>query len=187
MPSTAARAVTLALGLGVLALAWRRRSLGLALAAALCLSPIVWRHFFALLIVPLGLSRPRFDIAWLVPLGLWVGTGTFNGETWQTAAVLGFVALTFVLCELRPAPRTAPVPSGRGSLRGGSVRLTSDTGRMVALLSSSTPGLARTRPSGSTTAAGGEAPSVSLPFGGNVRGSNARGAFPLPSKEESTA
>ena len=42
-------------GLGVLALAWRRRSLGLALAAALCLSPIVWRHFFALLIVPLGL------------------------------------------------------------------------------------------------------------------------------------
>ena len=49
------------LGPAVLALAWRRRSLGLALAAALCLSPIVWRHFFALLVVPLALSRPRFD------------------------------------------------------------------------------------------------------------------------------
>ena len=39
----------IALGLGVLALAWRRRSLGLAIAAALVLSPIVWRHFFVLL------------------------------------------------------------------------------------------------------------------------------------------
>ena len=51
--------------LGVLALAWRRRSLGLAIAAALILSPIVWRHFFTLLLVPLALSRPRFDAVWL--------------------------------------------------------------------------------------------------------------------------
>ncbi len=54
VPDTAARAVTIAFGLGVLALAWRRRSLGLALAAALVLSPIVWRHFFTLLLVPLA-------------------------------------------------------------------------------------------------------------------------------------
>ena len=78
-------------GSRVLALAWRRRSLGLAIAAALVLSPIVWRHFFTLLIVPLALSRPRFDAAWLVPIGLWVGDGTFNGAPWQTAAVLGLV------------------------------------------------------------------------------------------------
>ena len=78
-PSSVARAVTLLLGAAVIALAWRRRSLGLAVAAALCLSPIVWRHFFALLAVPLAISRPRFDLVWLVPLGMWVGPGTLTG------------------------------------------------------------------------------------------------------------
>jgi hypothetical protein len=104
VPDTAARAVTVALGIGLLALAWRRDSLGLAIAAALVLSPIVWRHFFVLLLVPLALSRPRFDVVWLIPIGLWVGDGTFNGAPWQTACVLTLVALTFVLCELRPRP-----------------------------------------------------------------------------------
>ncbi len=107
VPDTAARVATIALGLGVLALAWRRRSLGLALAAALVLSPIVWRHFFVLLLVPLALSRPRFDAVWLIPIGLWVGDGTFNGAPWQTACALCLVALTFALCELRPQPRTS--------------------------------------------------------------------------------
>jgi len=107
MPDTAARAATLALGLGILALAWRRRSLGLALAAALCLSPIVWRHFFVLLLVPLALSRPRFDAVWLIPIGMWVGDGTLNGAPWQTAAVLGLATLVFGLCELRPGERPA--------------------------------------------------------------------------------
>jgi glycosyl transferase family 87 len=102
VPDGAARAATVALGIAVLLLAWRRRSLGLALAAALVLSPIVWRHFFVLLLVPLALSRPRFDVVWLIPIGLWVGDGTFNGAPWQTACVLGLVALTFALCELRP-------------------------------------------------------------------------------------
>jgi hypothetical protein len=107
VPDTAARVMTVALGLAVLALAWRRRSLGLAIAAALCLSPIVWRHFFVLLLVPLALSRPRFDVLWLVPIAMWAGDGTFNGAPWQTAAVLGLATLVFALCELRPRERPA--------------------------------------------------------------------------------
>jgi Glycosyltransferase family 87 len=99
VPDALARGVTVALGLAVLALAWRRRSLGLAIAAALVLSPIVWRHFFVLLAVPLALSRPRFDVVWLIPIGLWVGDGTFNGAPWQTACVLALVALTFLVSE----------------------------------------------------------------------------------------
>ena len=106
VPDTAARAMTIALGLAVLSLAWRRRSLGLALAAALVLSPIVWRHFFVLLMVPLALSRPRFDAVWLIPIGLWVGDGTLNGAAWQNACVLALVSLTFVLCEWRPTLET---------------------------------------------------------------------------------
>jgi hypothetical protein len=114
--SGTARAVAAIVGAIVLVLAWRRRSFGLAIAAALCLSPIVWRHFFALVAVPLAISRPRLDVAWLVPLGLWVGTGTFNGHTWQTAAVLGFVALTFFLAEVRPDARAL---QSRPSARAG--------------------------------------------------------------------
>jgi glycosyl transferase family 87 len=113
VPDAAARAVTVAVGISVLALAWRRRSYGLAIAAALVLSPIVWRHFFVLLLVPLALSRPRFDVVWLIPIGLWVGDGTFNGAPWQTACVLGLVALTFALCELRPAGGQSRVLSPR--------------------------------------------------------------------------
>jgi hypothetical protein len=111
VPDTAARALTVALGLGVLALAWRRGSLGLALAAALVLSPIVWRHFFTLLLVPLALSRPKFDAVWLIPIGMWVGDGTFNGAPWQTACVLALAAATFALCERSPRREGAAVPS----------------------------------------------------------------------------
>ena len=109
MSDGAARAVTVLAGVAVLVLAWHRRSLGLALAAALVLSPIVWRHFFVLLLVPLALSRPRFDAVWLIPIGLWVGDGTFNGAPWQTASVLALVTLTFALCELRPRTTASPI------------------------------------------------------------------------------
>jgi hypothetical protein len=98
-PDAVARVVTLGLGLGVLLLAWRRKSLTLALAAAIILSPLVWRHFFVLLIVPLALTRPRLDVFWLVPIGMWVGDGTFNGGPLQTAVVLGLFAVTVAACE----------------------------------------------------------------------------------------
>ena len=112
-PSVVARAMTVAAGLVLLGAAWRRRSLGLALAAAFCLSPIVWRHFFALLIVPLAIARPRFDAAWLVPLGMWAATGTFNGLPWQTALVLALAGITVGLAE-RPVGRgltARPIPA----------------------------------------------------------------------------
>jgi hypothetical protein len=42
-------------------------TLTLALAAALAASPIVWVHYFLLLLVPLALARPRLSLLWLVP------------------------------------------------------------------------------------------------------------------------
>jgi hypothetical protein len=102
-PSSVARAATLALGAVVLALAWRRRSLGLFVAAALVLSPIVWRHFFALLVVPLAIAKPRFGPAWLLPLAFWFVPGTYNGDSWQTALALATAAATFAVCELDAA------------------------------------------------------------------------------------
>ena len=43
-------------------------ALTLALAAALAASPIVWVHYFLLLLVPLALTRPRLSALWFVPL-----------------------------------------------------------------------------------------------------------------------
>jgi hypothetical protein len=42
-------------------------TLTLALAAALAASPIVWIHYFVLLLVPLALARPRLSVLWIVP------------------------------------------------------------------------------------------------------------------------
>jgi hypothetical protein len=42
-------------------------ALTLVLAAALAASPIVWVHYFLLLLVPLALTRPRLSLLWLVP------------------------------------------------------------------------------------------------------------------------
>jgi hypothetical protein len=37
------------------------------LAAALAASPIVWVHYFLLLLIPLALLRPRLSLLWFVP------------------------------------------------------------------------------------------------------------------------
>jgi Glycosyltransferase family 87 len=42
-------------------------TLTLVLAAALAASPIVWVHYFLLLLVPLALLRPRLSLLWFVP------------------------------------------------------------------------------------------------------------------------
>jgi hypothetical protein len=41
--------------------------LTLALAAGLAASPIVWVHYFLLLLVPLVLTRPRLSPLWFLP------------------------------------------------------------------------------------------------------------------------
>jgi hypothetical protein len=65
---------TLALGLGLAAIAFhagRRRadsvSISLAVLAAVLGSPIVWPFYYALLLVPLAIARPRFSPLWLLP------------------------------------------------------------------------------------------------------------------------
>ncbi len=75
-----ARAIAVAAGVLVLALTWRRgRTAGgdpgafaLAVCAALVLSPIVWLHYLALLIVPIAIRYRTLSWPWLVPLALWL-------------------------------------------------------------------------------------------------------------------
>ena len=75
-----------------------------ALGAALLLSPIVWSHYFVLLLVPLGISRPRFSAAWLLPVLLWLSPNQSDGETVRIGIVL-VVALVVFALTLRPANR----------------------------------------------------------------------------------
>jgi hypothetical protein len=72
-------------------------TLTLVLAAALAASPIVWVHYFLLLLVPLALTRPRLSPLWLVPFAYYP-----LGETAWPAGDAGKLALalaasTFVL------------------------------------------------------------------------------------------
>jgi hypothetical protein len=81
LPLLAARIVAVVVALALLAAAaWVARderrplrdrdvaTLTLCLAAALAASPIVWLHYFLLLLVPLALTQPRLSLLWLVPL-----------------------------------------------------------------------------------------------------------------------
>ena len=103
-PSPLARALTFAVGGTLLALCWRRRSFTLAIGAALVLSPIVWLHFFALLVVPLAIARSRFSSAWLLALPLWLVPGTGNGDPWQTALTLVVLLAVLLVCVRGEAP-----------------------------------------------------------------------------------
>lgn len=124
MGGTAARAIAIAIGICLLVggvvmgrRGYDERSFILTLAAALALSPIVWLHYFVILLVPLAIARPRFSAVWLLPLLLWLTPLNGNGQAIQpllpmaVAAVV--VALTLVegqdrpLVPLRTAPRLA--------------------------------------------------------------------------------
>jgi hypothetical protein len=106
LPSAAAMFIWVAFGIGALVACIRlgrrgddRRSFVLAIIASLALSPIVWVHYFALLLVALAVSRPRFDPIWLLPLTLWVVPADGTGRApWQTALALAVFAVVSVSC-----------------------------------------------------------------------------------------
>ena len=65
--------------------------LTLALAAALAASPIVWVHYFLLLLVPLALTQPRLSVLWFVPFAYYP-----LGESAWPAGDAGKLALALV-------------------------------------------------------------------------------------------
>jgi len=104
LPSLLARLLWLGLGVGVLAavvvLARRgdeRTAFVLALCAALALTPIVWLHYFALLLVVVSLMQPRLAVAWFVPLGMVLTPGSGHPTPFQTAWTLVVAAATVAL------------------------------------------------------------------------------------------
>lgn len=88
-----------------------REAMVLAVALMLVASPLVWVHYFVLLVVPLALSRPRLSAAWLVPVATWLLPPSPSVAGWQLA-----LALVLVGGCLTAALRDGPVgrrPAGR--------------------------------------------------------------------------
>jgi hypothetical protein len=104
LPSPVARGVWLAVGLVLLAAVVRigrrgdeRSTFILAMAAALALSPIVWLHYFALLLVVVALAQPSLGFVWFVPLAMVVTPGSGHPTPFETAATLAIATLTIAL------------------------------------------------------------------------------------------
>jgi Glycosyltransferase family 87 len=125
LPSTVARAVWLGIGLATLAamilLARRgdeRTAFIVAIAASLALTPIVWLHYFALLLVVVSLAQPRLGLLWFVPLGMFLTPGSGQPTAFQTSWTL-FVALVTVGLAVRASRarfRAVNVDPGFGAL-----------------------------------------------------------------------
>jgi hypothetical protein len=87
---------------------WARddeRCFAAAVGATLAFTPVLWLHFFVLLVVPLAISRPRFSAIWLLPVVLWVCPRVTNGEgvVPLLPAIVASVLLAVVLA--RPGER----------------------------------------------------------------------------------
>ena len=104
LSSAVARALWLGVGLGLVAaivvVARRgdeRTAFVLAVAASLALTPIVWLHYLALLLVPVAIARPRLGVVWFVPLALVVTPGTGHPSPFDTAWAVSVAASTIAL------------------------------------------------------------------------------------------
>jgi len=52
------------------------QALVLSTAASILASPLVWLHYFALLLVPVAIARPRLSPMWGLPVAMWVCSAT---------------------------------------------------------------------------------------------------------------
>jgi len=88
-----------------------RRAFVLAITAAIAFAPIVWLHYFALLLVIVAVVQPRLGPMWFIglPLQVFVTTGVYNGSTLQTAAMLAAAAVTVALALSRPRAEGVPL------------------------------------------------------------------------------
>jgi hypothetical protein len=96
-----------------------RRAVTLGIAACLLATPVLWVHYFALLIVPLALARPRLSGLWFLPLVLWVCP--VKSAPWQIVLALA-VNTALIIGLLRPtSPRTGDAALTLDPRDGGAV------------------------------------------------------------------
>lgn len=79
----------------------QRHAFVLAVALMLVASPLVWIHYFVLLLVPLAITRPRFGVVWAAPIAMWLLPSATSVDDWQLVLAWGVVAGCF-WAALRP-------------------------------------------------------------------------------------
>jgi hypothetical protein len=83
-----------------------RSAFSLAIVAAIALTPIVWLHYFALLVVPLALARPRLSWLWLSMWVFWLTPAQENeNDLWRIAVAVVLTAIVGAVSysNVRPA------------------------------------------------------------------------------------
>src|SRR5207237_4646858 len=97
--------------------------LTLALAAALAASPIVWIHYFLLLLVPVALTQSRLSLVWFVPFAYYrLGEAAWPaGDARKlglalaaTVVLLGFAVAHSIGRRPRLRLRVGPAEDARG-------------------------------------------------------------------------
>jgi hypothetical protein len=83
-----------------------RRTLVLTLLAALLLSPLVWAHYFVVLLPAIAVAHRRLSPAWFALWGLWLAGGTWMEPSAPQIAVSLGVMLLVTLGSLK-LPRAA--------------------------------------------------------------------------------
>jgi alpha-1,2-mannosyltransferase len=138
-PSTPARAVWMGVAVatlaGIVVVGRRgdaRSSFILAIAASLAFTPVVWLHYFTLLLVVVALAQPRLGALWLVPLAFFVTPGSGDPTPFQTSVTFATAALTIVLAYRASvarfgAERTSDVVSRGGYVQPASAQSTPTT------------------------------------------------------------
>ncbi len=100
-------AVSAIVGLAILYLGLIRRDDRRALVAAVALmlvaSPLVWSHYFAVLLVPVALYRPRLAPIWIAPVLMWAMPASTTAVGWQVA--LAWILAAVCVCSSLRAPR----------------------------------------------------------------------------------
>jgi alpha-1,2-mannosyltransferase len=82
-----------------------RRAFAAAVIGALAATPLLWLHYFVLLLVPIALYRPRLSAAWFIPLALWLTPSTQPlGSTWRICLALGVLVTVAVVTLRRQGP-----------------------------------------------------------------------------------
>jgi alpha-1,2-mannosyltransferase len=104
---------------GVAAIAWVRRDMSaftLAIFVSLLASPLVWLHYYGLLLVPVALASKRLSFLWFVPLLLWATPyAESGGSVWRIALPIAVAAFV----TLRPRIRLDTVTPSRGVAQPG--------------------------------------------------------------------
>jgi hypothetical protein len=106
-----ARGLWLAIGAllvgGIVVLGRRRcerEAFVLAIVTAILCSPVAWLHYYAMLIVPLAILRPRYSALWLVPFLIIGAPAAASGPSWWSAAVMATFAVVGGGAALGRAP-----------------------------------------------------------------------------------